>query len=787
MASEQDDSLLIVVAPAQATIVAEQEAYAAAAEHLMKEESSQQPFTQLQAMGARLVGEFRQAVLDRQDTEKRWLQDLRQYKGQYDPDIEAKLKGRSKSFVRKTRVKVKTTDSRVADMLFPAGGEKNWEIGPTPEPTISPLQKQQVQQLLMQQRQQMAMAAQMQAQQQGQAAQPVQLPPISESEIRAAIIELTKESSKRMAKVIEDQLIEANYKKACIKAIHSGHLYGTGIIKGPLIERRVRTQYQRTEKGWENVSVEYITPFVDWVPVWRFYPDMHASDLQDCRYVYELHRMTLADMADLARRKSFNRVAIQAHVEANPNGSKSLIEQTDTELKQIGLRNTTQADPGGTYEVLERWGWLSGRELQEAGVNVPAERVTEAFFSNVWLLPSGEVIKAVLQPINGVTWPYHIYYFDKDETSIFGEGIPSIMRDDQDMLNAGTRMILDNAGLTAGPMFEVFPHLLSGTDDPKVMAPWKVFMRSAASPEQRAVRVIDVPSKLNEMMAIVNKFELNADETTAIPRYMTGDNVTSGAASTMGGMSMLMGAANIVLKDLVSSWDEVTKSFIKSMHHWNMQFHKDDSIKGDFDIHARGSSSMVAREVRAQQLENFAAQTANPMDAPFVKRDKLLRLRAEVVELSDVVRTEDELNSDPTAKMQQEMAMQAQRLQLAQAEAAVLKAQADSARAMADAERSRAQVALLRAEAVDRKVESVFAALQAAGIAVQQPLVAAAGDEILRSAGWQDETPDPSIAQISNLPVAPGQAQPMPQPEGTVQPDTGRAGVRQGIETARID
>lgn len=784
-----DAVLLIDLKPGHGErVVAEQSEYEAAAEHLMREENAR-PYTALQALGSRLVGEFGQAVRDRQSTEERWLQDLRQYKGQYHPDTEAKLANRSRAFVRKTRVKVKTTDSRVADMLFPAGGEKNWEIGPTPEPAISDVHKQAILQQLMQMQQQMA--------QQGQEGQPPQaMPELTDEDIRAAVLEAAKQSSKRMAKVIEDQLVEANYKKACLKAIHSGHLYGTGIIKGPLIERRVRTQYKRKGKGWASVSVEYITPFVDFVPLWRFYPDMHAAELENCRYAYELHRMTLADMSELSRRKSFNGECIRRFVAGNPNGSRTLLDQSDSELRRIGMRDTTQAAAGGTYEVLERWGWLSGSDLREAGAEVSEDRMTEAFFSNVWLLPSGEVIKAVLQPINGVTWPYHLYHFDKDETSIFGEGIPSIMRDDQEMLNAGTRMILDNAGITSGPMFEVFPHLLHDQSTATVMAPWKVFLRNSSNMSERAVRAIDVPNKLGDMLTIVNKFELNADETTAIPRYMTGENVNNGAASTMGGMSMLMGAANIVLKDLVSSWDEVTKSFIKSMHHWNMQFHKDDSIKGDFDAHARGSSSMVAREVRAQQLETFAAQTANPMDAPFVKRDKLLRLRAEVLELSDVVRTDEELGADPMAKMQQELAMKAQQLQLAEAEAKVAKVNAETERIAAETVRSQAQAALTqaqaalaRAQAVDRRIESVFVALQAAGIAVQQPMIAVAGDEILSSAGWSDDTPDPGIAQLASLPPAPGlpPADPALAAEGAMQPDTGAQGMRQGIETVRND
>jgi hypothetical protein len=88
-------------------------------------------------LSSRLLREFNKAEQDRRPTEERWLKDLRQYRGRYDPEVEKDLANRSKAFVRKTRVKVKTLDSRVADLQFPAGSEKNWDVGPTPVPTIS--------------------------------------------------------------------------------------------------------------------------------------------------------------------------------------------------------------------------------------------------------------------------------------------------------------------------------------------------------------------------------------------------------------------------------------------------------------------------------------------------------------------------------------------------------------------------------------------------------------------------------------------------------------------------
>lgn len=739
----------------------------AAAEQMAQPDTA--PSAQVDALGSTLLAEFAQAELDRRQTEERWLSDLRQYKGQYDPAVLAKIgPNRSKAFVRKTRVKIKTIDSRVADLLFPAGAEKNWEIDTTPVPSVSPEQKSLVAQRL---------------------AQMAQGQPVPPEMIEKAILLMAKEASKKMSKVIEDQLVEARYKDVAIKTVHSGHLYGTGVMKGPLVERKIRTRFVQQGNNWVAKSETYVVPFVDYVPLWRFYPDMSATEMDQCRYAYERHQMTKADLVNLSQRKSFNKDRIVNYIKSNPQGEVKL-RYFDNELRVIGERNSTQGNKAGTYEVLERWGWVDGLSLKDAGVAVPENRVHETFFSNVWLLPDGQIIKAVLQPINGVTWPYHLYYFDKDETSIFGEGIASIMRDDQTMINAATRMMLDNGGITSGPQLEVNPSLLASLDKVEEVFPWKIWLRNNASPGSPAVRTIEMPSNLANLSGMADRFENNADETTAIPRYMTGENVGSGAAGTASGMSMLMGAANIVIKDLITSYDEgITRPFLQALYRWNMQFHKDNSIKGDFDVKARGAASLVAKEVRARQLNEFAAQTSNPMDAPFIKRDALLRQRAEANELSDVVKTEDEVAAEQNnemAQMQQQAAIQQQQLVMAELAKKVEVLSAQAAKAMAE-------VNLIRAKAVSTKVEAVYAALQAGGTATAAPMTAPAGDEILRSSGWQDATPDPSIAQLGGPPVQPD-GQTIQPPMAPMEPDmpdvqapTGMQGRRQGIETPELD
>ena len=63
----------------------------------------------LQSLGARLSETFQEYKNARKETENEWLKDLRQYNGQYEADVLARLEeagARSRVFVGLTRTKV---------------------------------------------------------------------------------------------------------------------------------------------------------------------------------------------------------------------------------------------------------------------------------------------------------------------------------------------------------------------------------------------------------------------------------------------------------------------------------------------------------------------------------------------------------------------------------------------------------------------------------------------------------------------------------------------------------
>jgi hypothetical protein len=732
---------------------ADQAQFSSAAELLFKGDNSPME-NPLFNLGSDLLGEFEVCKTHRIEAEQRWLKDLRQYKGIYEPDVEAKMKG-SKSFLRKTRVKVESVDARLMDLLFPANRERNFSIEATPEPSVPGEVKKQIVIRL------------------GAALQRNPGP----KEIRKAVREFVDECAKKMANRIDDQLAEARYRDVSRKVLHSGNLYGTGILKGPLVERRTRLSYVWNGQKFVQENQSFAAPFMTETPIWRWYPDMTVTDMKNCRYIWEHHRLSQSEMAEIAERKSFDGEKIKEYITTHAQGYIKLMNY-EQHIRVMGeQKRITSNHYNGQYDVYERWGWLTGDVLESCGVKVPADRRHEAFFSNLWILPDGNVIKAILSPIEGVEWPYQLYYFDKDETSIFGEGIASIMRDDQEMINAAARMILDNAAVTCGPQFEVFVPAFPVNANLTDIYPGKVWPRTGGDFQYPAIRELQFNSHMAELESLLKLFDNNADETLAIPKFTYGDNPTQGAAGTMGGLSMLLGQANIALKDLVVNYDEgITKPFISAMYHWNMKFSRDSSIKGDFDIVAKGASSMVAKEVRSQALAMFSS-TLQPEERANIKWADLTRQKAEVADLNDIVMSKEEIEemqNSPMAQMQSQLAQVQSQLQMALMQGQVAESQAKAAKAQADAAKA-------ESEAMLKRVEAAYSAMQAAGVAATNPTVAPAGDAILRSAGWKDM----DQAEGSGAEMAQG-AQPMPEQQMQQPMQSPHEGQQAGIETQEV-
>jgi len=131
-----------------------------------------------------------------------------------------------------------------------------------------------------------------------------------------------------------------------------------------------------------------------------------------------------------------------------------------------------------------------------------------------------------------------------------------------------------------------------------------------------------------------DKARVLADESTGFPSFAHGQTGVQGVGRTASGISMLMSAANGSIRNVVKNVDDYLLGPIaKAFFNFNMQFNYDEEIKGDLEVKARGTESLMANEVRSQRLMQFLGVVQNPVLAPFAKMDYIIREIAKSMDL----------------------------------------------------------------------------------------------------------------------------------------------------------
>jgi hypothetical protein len=206
------------------------------------------------------------------------------------------------------------------------------------------------------------------------------------------------------------------------------------------------------------------------------------------------------------------------------------------------------------------------------------------------------------------------------------------MDDTQTLMNGFMRMAIDNAALSGNLIIEVDETNLVPGQDLSVY-PGKVFRRQGGAPGQ-GIFGTKFPNVASENMQLFDKARVLADESTGFPSFAHGQTGIQGVGRTASGISMLMSAANGSIRNVVKNVDDYLIAPLgRAFFAFNMQFDYDESIKGDLEVKAQGTESLMANEVRSQRLMQFLGVASNPMLQPFVKSDYIIREIAKSMDL----------------------------------------------------------------------------------------------------------------------------------------------------------
>ena len=601
----------------------------------------------LNSLASELSTEFIEFVGHKERIEDRWMRDVTQYHGKYfqDEDLgfneetldKSNRQKRSNLFVNVTRSKTDSAEARTSDMLFPSD-DKNWDIRATPSPEMAEALKNNN-------------PVQLQGQELINAETSTEETPVPMTEGDIAKEEMAdiKTRAEKMSTQIEDQFIECKYPAQARLAIRDACQLGTGILKGPM-------QVGRTRKVWvpkldttDDTQVhvleiqEIVRPYVYRVDPWNFFPDMTAGHIDDCEKTFEIHYKTKKQMKELLKTPGYIEAQVRRVLEQEPNKNNNARLTSHLEQLRALAGIQTGAYQDNRYRLIEYHGPINKNILIELGVELDEDDPLDCMEGFVWFVDD-VVVKIAVHHLDSEDKLYSLFNWEKDDASVFGYGVPYTMRAPQKVISAAWRMIMDNSGLSTGPQIVVNRGTVTPADGSWELTPRKVWYAMEEDVDvTKAFVTFNIDSHQQELLQIFYEAKKLAEEETNLP--MVSQGMGSGAANrTFSGMSMQMNASNITLKRAVKNWDDdITIPILTRMYDWNMQFNPDNSIKGDFEVHARGTGALLVKELQSQGLLQMMQYAAHPVFGPLLRVENMMRMTAKslYVDHKEIVKDDD--------------------------------------------------------------------------------------------------------------------------------------------------
>ena len=428
-------------------------------------------------------------------------------------------------------------------------------------------------------------------------------------------------AAKKMEKKIHDQLDETGASKHLRSTAFEMALFGTGVMKGPFA---VNKEYANWDEAGTYKPLIKTVPEASHVSLWNFYWDPDATNTDECQYVIERHKMSRTQLRALKKRPYFRENVIDQIIAEGEGYVKKYWEDD--------LRDYTPNFGVERFEVLEYWGNVDLDLLEENDITVPEDMMDAGELqANIWFC-NGKILRLVLNPFKPAKIPYYAVPYELNPYSLAGVGVAENMDDTQTLMNGFMRMAVDNAVLSGNLVFEVDETNLVPGQDLSVY-PGKVFRRQGGAPGQ-ALFGTKFPNVSQENLQLFDKARQLADESTGLPAFSYGQTGVSGVGRTASVISMLMNAASGSIKTVIKNLDDYLLGPIgQAFFNFNMQFDFDPEIKGDLEVSAKGTESLMANEVRSQRLMQFLQIASQPSLMPFAKFPYIIREIAKSMDL----------------------------------------------------------------------------------------------------------------------------------------------------------
>lgn len=577
----------------------------------------------LDKIGLVLSASRSEAIAGRQSSgiEDEWLEDEEYYEGIDDANRSELKAWRGKPlgqqvimdedqesqgstiFLNITRAYCDAVSARMGDMMLPTD-DKGWAIRPTPKPDLEKLASG-------------TLPKDMEdtINKSSDDPQDQQTQKASAIEQAEKIVIRAKESAEKAEKQIWDWHIESQYTAQNRRLIEDAAKVGSGILKGPIPTRTSKLVFI----DGELKQVAETKPASLRISYRNFFPDPACGEnIHNGNYTWERDDITRAKLLKLRGVRGYIESQLSKVIKEGPSvAAKEYVTDDDNP----GLKNDTES-MNNLFEIWYYHGTMKKSDL--LSIDIMSEKTdmsydSEEDFVHVQVtMVNNRVIKATISHLENGEFPYDVMVWQRRLGMPWGIGVARQIRPAQRIIVGAMRHMMDNAGIAGGPMLYIDTNIVQAADGPNEVRPWKVFIAAddmepgKVSPRE-GIQFIKAPMIQKELQSIIELGLQLAEDITGLPIIMQGQT-NQRTPETLGGMMLQNHNASSVLRRVARLYDDiVTTPHIRRYYKYILQYSDDDSMKGDFNIDARGSSALIEKDAANQAMLQIGQYVMNPL------------------------------------------------------------------------------------------------------------------------------------------------------------------------------
>lgn len=549
----------ISLTPEEAALVAQAQAEAV-------KKAEEERLAILQTLIVDLQKKCDAVVSAKRDIEKRWVDDERQYEGDYrlqnskqyatdsnTPDMQPPR-------VHAARARTDLWEARLSDMIFPAN-DQSWDLGLPSD--FSPNTGD----------------------------------PVQDEAARTA----AEKQCQSMKEVINAQLRDCKVVRAGRRAVRDACRRGTGLLMGPMGALKKKRAFVPGPGGMTVSIKETPTPEIREGDPWCFFPDMVPS-ADKAGFAFYLNLSSESEVRELADFPDFDRAQIAELLRKEPD--------LGAVAENIRYRNDNlsyKEDTASRYGIWRFTGTLNYKEAKALQLDCGCDEediLAPRPFVEVWFC-QGCILMARIAPIdNDNRIPYYVFSpFPCDDT-MFGKSILYMCRDSDRSANAIWQMYLHNLSVSSGAILLMRDGKVTPADGKwRFNGPKVLKIMDSELPLNDAFTSLDIPNNAAQLLEAFQTalklmdMEINAEQwASADPNEAT--------TQTASGLAMLINAKSILQRRAAAcADDELFVPMIERMIWWNMLYNPREDIRGDYEVVPKTQTVQLVKDIQAQHLQ----------------------------------------------------------------------------------------------------------------------------------------------------------------------------------------